>query len=101
MDGESNHQAGGPPSNSSSAAQTGTPNGPREPPSRRGLILPIRHASVPENGPGQHPDDDVSIDDQRKAVEHMRGVAARFVEAVEVEKRFQGERRARVPRRTD
>jgi hypothetical protein len=31
----------------------------------------------------------------------MRGVAARFVEAVEVEKRFQGERRARVPRRTD
>jgi hypothetical protein len=36
-------------------------------------------------------DDDVSIDELREAVEHMHGVPARFVEAVEVDERFNGE----------
>jgi hypothetical protein len=36
-------------------------------------------------------DDDVSLDELREAVEHMHGVPARFVEAVEVDERFQGE----------
>ncbi len=36
-------------------------------------------------------DDDVSIDELQKAVEHMHGVPARFVEAVEVDERFNGE----------
>lgn len=35
--------------------------------------------------------DDVSIDELREAVEHMHGVPARFVEAVEVDERFNGE----------
>lgn len=35
-------------------------------------------------------DDDVSIDELREAVEHMHGVPATFVEAVEVDERFQG-----------
>jgi hypothetical protein len=38
-----------------------------------------------------HDDDDVSIDELREAVEHMHGVPARFVEAVEVDERFKGE----------
>jgi hypothetical protein len=33
-------------------------------------------------------DHDVSIDELREAVEHMQGVPARFVEAVEVDDRF-------------
>src|SRR5580700_4613057 len=37
------------------------------------------------------PDDDVSLDELREAVEHMHGVPARFVEAVEVDERFNGE----------
>jgi hypothetical protein len=36
-------------------------------------------------------DDDVSIDELREAVEHMHGVPARFVEAVEVDERFKGD----------
>ena len=36
-------------------------------------------------------DDDVSIDELQKAVEHMHGVPARFIEAVEVDERFNGE----------
>jgi hypothetical protein len=36
-------------------------------------------------------DDDVSIDELREAVEHMHGVAARYVETVEVDERFNGE----------
>lgn len=36
-------------------------------------------------------DDDVSIDELREAVEHMHGVPARFVEAVEVDERFNAE----------
>jgi hypothetical protein len=35
-------------------------------------------------------DDDVSIDELREAVEHMHGVPAHFVEAVEVDERFNG-----------
>jgi hypothetical protein len=35
--------------------------------------------------------DDVSIDELREAVEHLHGVPARFVEAVEVDERFHGE----------
>jgi hypothetical protein len=35
-------------------------------------------------------DDDVSIDELREAVEHLHGVSARFVEAVEVDERFKG-----------
>jgi hypothetical protein len=35
--------------------------------------------------------DDVSIDELRETVEHLRGVPARFVEAVEVDERFNGE----------
>jgi hypothetical protein len=35
-------------------------------------------------------DDDVSIDELREAVEHMHGVPARFVEAVEVDERHEG-----------
>ena len=35
-------------------------------------------------------DDDVSIDELREAVEHLHGVPARFVEAIEVDERFQG-----------
>jgi hypothetical protein len=35
-------------------------------------------------------DDDVSIDELREAVEHLHGVPARFVEAVEVDERFNG-----------
>jgi hypothetical protein len=35
--------------------------------------------------------DDVPVDELREAVEHMHGVPARFVEAVEVDERFQGE----------
>jgi hypothetical protein len=43
-------------------------------------------------GPAGKPptDDDVSIDELRQAVEHMHGVPARFVEAVEVDERFNG-----------
>jgi hypothetical protein len=37
------------------------------------------------------PDDDVSIDELQKAVEHMHGVPARFIEAVDVDERFNGE----------
>ena len=33
-------------------------------------------------------DDDVSLDELREAVEHMHGVPARFVEAVEVDERL-------------
>jgi hypothetical protein len=36
-------------------------------------------------------DDDVSIDELQKAVEHMHGVPARFVEAVEVDERHDGQ----------
>jgi hypothetical protein len=36
-------------------------------------------------------DDDVSIDELQKAVEYMHGVPARFIEAVEVDERFNGE----------
>jgi len=36
-------------------------------------------------------DDDVSIDELREAVEHVHGVPARFVEAVEVGECFRGE----------
>ena len=36
-------------------------------------------------------DNDVSVDELREAVEHMHGVPARFVEAVEVDERFNGE----------
>lgn len=36
-------------------------------------------------------DDDVSIDELREAVEHMRGMPARFVEAVEGDERFNGD----------
>jgi hypothetical protein len=36
-------------------------------------------------------DDDVSVDELREAVEHMHGVPARFVEAVEVDERFNGD----------
>src|SRR5580698_752925 len=36
-------------------------------------------------------DDDVSIDELQKAVEHMHGVPARFVETVEVDERFNGD----------
>jgi len=36
-------------------------------------------------------DDDVSVDELREAVEHMHGVPARFVEAVEIDERFNGE----------
>ena len=36
-------------------------------------------------------DDDVSIEELQKAVEHMYGVPAHFVEAVEVDERFNGE----------
>lgn len=36
-------------------------------------------------------DDDVSIDELREAVERMHGVPARFVEAVEVDERLNGE----------
>src|SRR5579862_8138468 len=35
-------------------------------------------------------DDDVSIAELQKAVEHMHGVPARFVEAVEVDERHEG-----------
>lgn len=35
-------------------------------------------------------DDDVSIDELKKAVEHMHGVPARFVEAVEVREEHEG-----------
>ncbi len=41
--------------------------------------------------PASIADDDVSIDELQKAVEHMHGVPARFVEAVEVDERFNGE----------
>jgi hypothetical protein len=34
--------------------------------------------------PASIPDDDVSIDELRDAVEHMHGVPARFVDAIEV-----------------
>jgi hypothetical protein len=40
--------------------------------------------------PAGLPDDDVSIDELREAVEHLHGGPARFVEAVEVDERFQG-----------
>ena len=36
-------------------------------------------------------DDDVSIEELQKAVEHLHGVPARFLEAVEVDERFKGE----------
>jgi hypothetical protein len=36
-------------------------------------------------------DDNVSIEELQKAVEHMHRVQARFLEAVEVDERFQGE----------
>jgi hypothetical protein len=36
-------------------------------------------------------DDDVSVDELREAVEHMHGVPARFIEAVEVDERFEGQ----------
>ncbi len=36
-------------------------------------------------------DDDVSIDELRQAVEHLHGVPAKFIEAVEVDERFNGE----------
>jgi hypothetical protein len=36
-------------------------------------------------------DNDVSIDELREAVEYMHGVPAKFVEAVEVDERFNGE----------
>jgi hypothetical protein len=36
-------------------------------------------------------DDDVSVDELREAVERMHGVPARFVEAVEVDERFEGQ----------
>ncbi len=36
-------------------------------------------------------DDDVSIDELQKAVERMQGVPAGFLEAVEVDERFNGE----------
>jgi len=36
-------------------------------------------------------DDGVSVDELREAVEHMHGVPARFVEAVEVDERFNGD----------
>jgi hypothetical protein len=36
-------------------------------------------------------DDDVSVDELREAVEHLHGVPARFIEAVEVDERFKGE----------
>ena len=36
-------------------------------------------------------DDDVSIDELREAVEHLHGVPATFVKAVEVDERFNGE----------
>jgi hypothetical protein len=36
-------------------------------------------------------DDDVSVDELREAVEHLHGVPARFLEAVEVDERFNGE----------
>jgi hypothetical protein len=36
-------------------------------------------------------DDDVSIDELQRAVEYMHGVPARFVEAVELDERFNGE----------
>jgi hypothetical protein len=42
-------------------------------------------------------DDDVSIDELQKAVEHTHGVPARFVEAVEVDERFKGETWGRRP----
>ena len=35
--------------------------------------------------------DDVSIEELQKAVEHMHGVPARFLEAVEVDERFKGD----------
>ena len=35
-------------------------------------------------------DDDVSVDELREAIEHMHGALARFVEAVEVDERFDG-----------
>lgn len=35
--------------------------------------------------------DDVSLDELREAVEHLHGVPARYVEAVEVDERFNGE----------
>jgi hypothetical protein len=35
-------------------------------------------------------DDDVSIEELQKAVEHLHGVPATFVEAVAVDERFQG-----------
>ena len=36
-------------------------------------------------------DDDVSVDELRQAVEHLHGVPATFIEAVEVDERFNGE----------
>lgn len=36
-------------------------------------------------------DDDVSIEELQKAVEHLHGVPAKFIEAVEVDERFDGE----------
>lgn len=36
-------------------------------------------------------DDDVSIEELLKAVEHLHGVPASFVEAVDVDERFNGE----------
>ena len=36
-------------------------------------------------------DDEVSTEELQKAVEHLHGVPATFVEAVEVDERFQGE----------
>ena len=41
--------------------------------------------------PAKLADDDVSIDELRQAVEHLHGVPAKFIEAVEVDKRFNGE----------
>jgi len=35
-------------------------------------------------------DDDVSVDELREAVEHMHGVKAKFLKAVEVDERFEG-----------
>ena len=36
-------------------------------------------------------DDDVSVEELREAIEHLQCVPRRFVEAVEVDERFNGE----------
>src|SRR5258708_3289509 len=61
---------------------------------KAGTATPRSHfAKLGRNGSGAvtRMDDDVAIDELREAVEHLHSVSARFLEAVEVDERFNGE----------